>query len=69
MLLIFHLDDVLAGINKLIMNRKVNSEGEKAGEEGGLNPSIKFCPSIKKVVFKKINSHRKRRARKADERL
>lgn len=51
------------------MNRKVNSEGEKAGEEGGLNPSIKFCPSIKKVVFKKMYSHRKRRARKADERL
>lgn len=32
------------------MNRKVNSEGEKAGDEGRLNPSIKSCP-IKKVEF------------------
>lgn len=43
------------------MNRKVNSEGEKAGDEGRLNPSIKSCP-IKKVEFFLIfiNSHRKK---------
>lgn len=52
------------------MNRKVNSEGEKAGDEGRLNPSIKSCP-IKKVeffLFFLLILIEKRRARKADER-